>query len=297
MMLPLEPDEKGVYSKAEFLTAGGVLTGVAATSPGLYVGTNLARIDSVTIDGEKMLYDSRSTGSLTQGRWYGTGVLLPTGEVLVVSGADRDEVVLPGSGKPILEAEIFDPETETFRKVAKQNRPRTYHNSAALLPDGSVLIGGHAPINTAYAYSVTLPGFSPNDGRDPSFEIYKPSYMFGERPSIGRKNKTVAVGERFRVGLRNKDAGTSAMNGKIESAVLVRRTNITHLIDGDQRSVVLPIVRQNDRRLVLQMPKQQAVVPPGDYMLFVNARDEQGNLVPSASKTITVTGELSTVCK
>ncbi len=294
--MPLTPDENGTYNKAEFLTAGGVLTGVAATSPGLYVGTNLARIDSVTIDGEKMLYDSRSTGSLQQGRWYGTGVLLPTGEVLVVSGADRDEVVLPGAGKPILKAEIFDPETETFRQVAEQNRPRTYHNSAALLPDGSVLIGGHAPINTAYAYSVTLPGFSPNDGRDPSFEIYKPSYMFGDRPSIGTRSKTVAVGERFRIGLRNTDAATAKMNGNIESVVLIRRTNITHLIDGDQRSVVLPIVRYNSDRIVVQMPSQQAVVPPGDYMLFVNARHENGKLVPSASKTITVTGQLSAMC-
>tara|TARA_A200000113_G_scaffold130682_1_gene117637 strand:- start:1829 stop:4102 length:2274 start_codon:yes stop_codon:yes gene_type:complete len=296
MMMPLTPDDNGVYSKAEFLTAGGVLTGVAATSPGLYVGTNLARIDSVTIDGEKMLYDSRSTGSLQQGRWYGTGVLLPTGEVLVVSGADRDEVVLPGAGKPILKAEIFDPETETFRQVAEQNRPRTYHNSAALLPDGSVLIGGHAPINTAYAYSVTLPGFSPNDGRDPSFEIYKPAYMFGDRPAIGRKNKVAGVGERLRIGLKNTDAATAKMNANIESVVLVRRTNITHLIDGDQRSVVLPIVRHNTDRIVVQMPSQQAVVPPGDYMLFVNARDENGKLVPSASKTITVTGELSAMC-
>ncbi|QDG35668.1 DUF1929 domain-containing protein [Alteromonas mediterranea] len=297
MMLPLTPDSEGKYSKAEFLTAGGVLTGVAATSPGLYVGTNLARIDSVTIDGEKMLYDSRSAGSLTQGRWYGTGVLLPTGEVLVVSGADRDEVVLPGSGKPILKAEIFDPETETFKQVVEQNRPRTYHNSAALLPDGSVLIGGHAPINTAYAYSVTLPGFSPNDGRDPSFEIYKPAYMFGDRPAIGKKNKTVSVGERFRIGLKNGDEASAAMNAKIESAVLIRRTNITHLIDGDQRSVILPIVRHNTNSIVLEMPSQQAVVPPGDYMLFVNARDEEGNLVPSASKAITVTGELSAMCQ
>ena len=297
MMMPLKPDENGKYSKAEFLTAGGVLTGVAATSPGLYLGTNLARIDSVTIDGETMLYDSRSTGSLSQGRWYGTGVLLPTGEVLVVSGADRDEVVLPGSGVPILEAEIFDPETETFRKVAKQNRPRTYHNSAALLPDGSVLIGGHAPINTAYAYSVTLPGFSPNDGRDPSFEIYKPPYMFGDRPSIGKRSKSVHIGERFRIGLKNSDAATTTMNQRIESVVLVRRTNITHLIDGDQRSVELPIVRHRSGRIVVQMPKEQAVVPPGDYMLFVNARDDEGNLVPSESKTISVTGSLSNVCR
>ena len=89
----------------------------------------------------------------------------------------------------------------------------------------------------------------------------------------------------------------AAMNAKIESAVLIRRTNITHLIDGDQRSVILPIVRHNTNSIVLEMPSQQAVVPPGDYMLFVNARDKEGNLVPSASKAITVTGELSAMCQ
>ncbi|MBT3135679.1 hypothetical protein KL866_11280 [Alteromonas sp. ALT199] len=43
MVLPLTPNEYGTYSKAEFLTAGGVLTGVAAASPRLYLGANLAR--------------------------------------------------------------------------------------------------------------------------------------------------------------------------------------------------------------------------------------------------------------
>ncbi|MFQ3207540.1 MAG: hypothetical protein ACI9IT_001698 [Glaciecola sp.] len=296
MMLPLQPDEYGDYNKAEFLTAGGLLSAVAVTSPGLYVATNLARIDSVTIDGEQMHYDSRSTGSLTQGRWYGTGVLLPTGEVLVLSGADRDEVVLPGTGVPILEAELFDPKTETFRKIATQHRARTYHNSALLLPDGSVLVGGHAPINTGYAYSVTLPGFSPNDGRDPSFEIFKPPYMFGDRPAIRTRLATVSVGEKLRVKFKNTDSASVSMNERVESAVLVRRTNLTHLIDGDQRTVELPIVKTIENGIVVQMPSQQAVIPPGDYMLFVNARDEQGNLVPSESKSVTIVGKLSTLC-
>ncbi len=296
MMMPLKPDANGEYNKAEFLTAGGVLTGVVATSPGLYVGTNLARIDSVTINGEQMTYDSRSTGSLNKGRWYGTGVLLPTGEVLVLSGADRDEVVLPGSGVPILEAEIFNPDTETFRTVATQQRPRTYHNSALLLPDGRVLVGGHAPINTAYAFSVTLPGFSPNDGRDPSFEIYSPPYMFGDRPAIKNIANTISTGERLKIRFKHTNRKTKAMNKRAESVVLIRKTNLTHLIDGDQRSIELPIVKRNNRRLVVQMPEQQAVIPPGDYMLFVNAYDEDGNLVPSESKPITVEAELSNQC-
>jgi hypothetical protein len=296
MMLPLKPDANGEYNHAEFLTAGGVLGGVALTSPGGHIGTALARIDSIDINGDELRYESRLAGSLTQGRWYGTGVLLPTGEVLVFSGADRDEVQFPGGATPILEAELFDPDTETFRKIATQNRPRTYHNSALLLPDGRVLIGGHAPINTAYTYSVTLPGFSPNDGRDPSFEIYSPPYMFGDRPKIKSVADSARHGDELIIKLRDGYADETEMNHRIESVVLVRRTDLTHLIDGDQRTVELPLLNVDGKNLKARIPAQPAVLPPGEYMVFVNARDNDGNLVPSESEPLRIIGNNQASC-
>lgn len=296
IMLPLKPSADGSYDRVELLTSGGVLGGVALTSPGGHVGTALSRIDSIDIDGYGMSYESRMTGPLTQGRWYGTGVLLPTGEVLVLSGADRDEVQFPGGATPILEAEIFDPETETYRKVATQNRPRTYHNSALLLPDGRVLIGGHAPINTAYAYSVTIPGFSPNDGRDPSFEIYSPAYMFGDRPAIQSAPASADYGKQYTIKLANNSLVKAKMNESIESVVLIRRTDLTHLVDSDQRSVVLPIVGRDKRTLDVQIPDNASVLPPGNYMLFVNARNEDGRLIPSESVPVHI-ADLQGACQ
>ena len=119
-------------------------------------------------------------------RWYPSGILLPTGEVMAFSGSDRDQVAMPGAEFPIKQAELFDPKTGDWRPMAEGHHPRTYHNSAALLPDGRVLIGGHAPITTAYLRTSRLPGgFAPNDGRDPSFELYSPPYLFrGDRPQI-----------------------------------------------------------------------------------------------------------------
>ena len=108
---------------------------------------------------------SRNTGSLNAPRWYGTGVLLPTGEALVFSGADRDEVLLPGTAEPVTTPELFDPETETWTPVAQQGRARTYHNTALLLPDGRVLVGGHAPIPTGYDFEHHAAGADP--ARDP----------------------------------------------------------------------------------------------------------------------------------
>jgi len=292
IMLPLRPDADGNYTTAEFLTAGGVTGNLLLTSPGSNQPTAQSRIDTVTLGGAPVVpgllggttalgYGSRTTGPMNAARWYGTGVLLPTGEVMVFSGADRDEVQGPGTGTAILTTERFDPATEAWALMAHQGHPRTYHNTAALLPDGRVLVGGHAPINTAYAWSVTLPGFSPNDGRDPSFEIYSPPYVFAPRPAITSSGpKTLRPGEEFTLTTHEADAVTSV--------VLVRRTDLTHLVDADQRAVVLPIVGRNaGKELRVRMPRQAAVAPPGEYLLFIVAPGENGP-APSVSIPVTV---------
>lgn len=284
IMMPLKPDpETGEYNSAEFLTAGGVLGGVTVGSPGGYVGVAASRIDTINMDGDDMEYRSRLTGPLRQGRWFGQGLLLPTGQVMMFSGATRDEVVLPGTAFPILKTEMFDPETETWSDMATQAQPRTYHNTAILLPDGRVLVGGHAPISTAYAYSIDLTGLgiSPNYGRDPTFEIYHPPYVFKDRPTLGAVPATASTGEVLDIATPDADS--------IDTVVLVRRPTLTHLVDGDQRNVILPIVERSTAGLSVQMPDQQAVVPPGEYMLFV-VRDDADGGVPSESQPLLVMG-------
>lgn len=282
VMLPLEPDAAGAYTTAEFLTAGGVLGGVVAPSPGSYVATNLSRIDTLTLDGGVPAYHSRLTGKMNQPRWFSSAVLLPDGSVLAVSGADRDEVALPGAGIPVRRAEIFDPATETWKAVATANNPRTYHNTAMLLADGRVLVGGHAPINTAYLFSITLPGFSPNDGRDPSFEIYSPPYVFRSgRPVINGAPSQASPGDTITI------ATSSASS--IDQVLLIRRSATTHLVDADQRAVSLPIVARASGSIKVRLPSCSAVVPAGPYMLFVSRMSSNGRL-PSASKPLTVLG-------
>lgn len=289
LMMPLKPNADGEYDKAEFLTAGGVLGGVTATSPGLFVGVPASRIDTVSLDGDAMEYRSRLTGFLGRGRWYGQAVLMPTGEVMMFSGATHDEVVLPGTAFPITQTEMFDPETETWSDMAEANNPRTYHNSALLMEDGRILVGGHAPINTGYAFSLNLEGLgiSPNFGRDPSFEIYNPPYVFRDRPRLTGAPVMASAGQTFTV--NTPDAST------IDSVVLVRRTTLTHLVDGDQRNVELAIVGRSGGSLQVRMPAEQAVVPPGQYMLFIVRSDDEGK-TPSTSLPVRVTGE-NTTCE
>jgi hypothetical protein len=280
LMLPLAPDGSGNYSKAQFLIAGGTVTAALVTNPGLYLATTLSRIDTIDMSNGGMSYASVLTAPLNQPRWYGTPALLPTGQVMVFSGSSDDEVVTPGLGDPVITSEMFDPATQSWTRMAQQNHARTYHNTALLLQDGSVFVGGHAPINTLYLYNFQIPGSSP-DGRDPSFEIYYPPYMFGARPAITAAPASVAPGTSFTI--------STPQAGAIVSAMLIRRTAITHDVDGDQRAVVLPETGRTANSLTLALTANQAVVPPGQYMLFVNQKASTG-LVPSVSAPILVTG-------
>src|SRR5262249_33985644 len=151
-----------------------------------------------------------------------------------------------------------------------------------LLPDGRVLVGGHAPINTAYLFSITVPGFSPNDGRDPSFEIYSPPYVSrSDRPTITTAPLQVSPGQTFTI--------QTPQAASISKVLLMRRAATTHVIDADQRAVSLPIVSRGTGSLRVRMPADSAVVPAGPYMLFIDRTTSSG-IVPSVSKGVMVLG-------
>lgn len=279
IMLPLQPDANGHYGQARFLTAGGIL----GTSPGTYFAVKDARVD--TVDTATMALSSTSTGSLHQARWYGTGVLTPTGEVVMLSGAGADEVVGPGTGIPVTQPELWNPATGTWTVLAAASEKRTYHNTAVLLPDGRILVGGHAPISTLYGNNTTIvPGVTtPQETRNPSFEIFEPPYLFrGDRPVIEAAPATLQHGKDYAIEL---DVPAS----EVDSVVLMRRAAITHLVDGAQRSVVLPIVKRSGKTVHVAMPDQVAVAPDGPYLLFVN-RSTASGAVPSVAAEVTVTG-------
>jgi hypothetical protein len=279
-MLPLVPDAAGNYTKASFLTAGGTASAVAP-SPGTALGTNLSRVDTVTIGptGVESL-SSRSTGPLNVSRWYPSGVLLPTGEVMAFSGADIDEVDAPSLGQPVKQAELYNPETKTWTPMATATRPRTYHNTAVLLPDGRVLVGGHAPISTAYLSNIAVPGGEPNPNRDPTFEIYEPPYLFaGHRPSITAADDKLDYGETIRIA--TPDAAS------IDNVVVMRNSAVTHLVDGDQRAVQLPVVRRTPGAVSVKAPPRPEVAPPGPYLVFLNQK-VGGRMVPSVGHQTTI---------
>ena len=296
-VLPLRPAKDGSYSSASFLTAGGVLF----PTPGSYFPVADSRINTVTINGGAETLSTITTGPLAKARWYSAGVPLPDGTVYAVNGADLDEVSTPGFESPIRTAELFTPTLGAngqytggrWSPAGTVARPRTYHNTAMLLPDGRVMIAGHAPIPTGYNKVMDVPGIpgvreGSNNHHDASFQLYEPPYWGKARPSIAGVDRVVTRGKVLRI--KTRDAAT------IAQVVLMRNTAQTHLVDGDARTVSVPIVGRNKDSVDVLLPASGAVLPAGPYLLFINQNkgnvrdDAPGHVVPSKGAQVLVRG-------
>jgi hypothetical protein len=179
---------------------------------------------------------------------------LPDGDVLVVGGGR----VAPWDG-PVRTAELFDTETETWRRMAAQDGSRMYHSTALLLPDGRVFSAGQN-----------------NGDLQRTAEIYSPPYLFrGPRPRITNAPQVARYG------------GTIAVEtpdgGRISRVALIRAGSVTHSVNFDQRYVDLPFDRA-EGGLAARIPSRASVAPPGWYMLFL----VDGDGVPSVARWVRV---------
>ena len=69
--------------------------------------------------------------------------------------------------------------------------------------------------------------------------------------------------------------------------MLVRNPTETHLVDDDQRNVVLRVLGRTGNRVTVAAPPNGNVAPPGPYLLFANRTTAKGP-VPSVAKQLTV---------
>ncbi len=285
-VLPL----KAPYTSASFLTGGGVIL----PTPGSYMPVADTRINVVSGDAGKETLETVSAGAMGRARWFSTAVPLPDGTVLAVSGGDVDEVITPGREAPIRQAEIFTPTYDakgsvtggSWQDAGIAHRSRTYHNNAILMPDGRVLVGGHAPILRDYSHNggaiVTPAREFSNNFKDASFEIYSPPYLSrGPRPGIGNVASTFKRGSKVTIPLKGAKAGD------ISSVVLMRNTAQTHLVDGDARVVELVMTKRSGSSITVAVPSSSNVLPGGPYLLFVNRKTAKGP-VPSVAKQLFV---------
>jgi hypothetical protein len=262
---------KPPYHRTRILVGGGSL----GTSPSGYLGTALSEIVTYA-HGQT---SSARTGDLNNRRWFSSGVLLPDGDVLALAGGDKNANVGLGTDAPVREVELFDADTKRWRPLASAARDRTYHNTALLLPDGRVLLGGHAPQQVnGDNHAPADAGLTASNLKDPSFEIFTPPYLDparGPRPRITSARAGMSYRARsFRI----------QVAGDVSRVVLMRLPATTHVMDADQRGIELELERAGGRTLRVTPPPNARVAPPGYYYLFAVSR----NGVPSKARVVRV---------
>ena len=237
-----------------------------------------ARVDEISPDAATPQWGTHST--LNYGRDQQNTVLLPDGSMAAIGGSPAyiatenadDEVgrrnggSTPAERVAMLEPELYDPATGTWRLGPPQTYHRTYHSVALMLPDGSILSTG----DEMHEQRAT--------GDAPFWvgtaEVYHPAYLYsGSRPVLEAAPPQVPYDAAFPA--QTPDART------VDRAVLMAPSATTHAEDSTQRHVELRIAGRTDDTLTLRTPANAAIAPPGYYMLFLLR-----NGVPSVAKFI-----------
>ncbi|GAA2912351.1 kelch motif-containing protein [Streptomyces mexicanus] len=204
--------------------------------------------------------------SLDKGTRYPQSSILPDDTVLV-SGGSQD--YRGRSDSDILQARLYDPATNTFRRVADPLVGRNYHAGSILLPDGRVMFFGSDSLYGDKAN--TKPGTF-----EQRIEIYTPPYLYRDsRPSLSGGPRTIARGA--------TGTFTSQHAATIKKVRLIRPSASTHVTDVDQRSIALDFTASGDK-VTVTVPKNRNLVQSGWYMLFVV--DDQGT--PSTAQWVKV---------
>ena len=186
--------------------------------------------------------------SMSQPRIEMDATILPSGQVLALGGSLNDEDTTTAS----LNADLYDPASNTFGSAGAEVYARLYHSVSLLLPDATVWVAGGNPQRGTY---------------EAHMEIYSPPYLFNAdgtpatRPTItGTSSSIIGYGSAFQV--QTPDAAN------ISSVVLMRNGAATHAFDMDQRYVGLSFT-SGAGILNVTGPPNGNIAAPGYYMLFI----------------------------
>ena len=211
----------------------------------------------------------RPIHSMQFARRQANATLLADGQVLVTNGTSG-----PGFNdvtKPVFDAELWNPATQSWTTMARESVVRTYHSTALLLPDGRVLSSG-----SGEGGGVTLAN------SQLSAQIFSPPYLFNAdgtlapRPVISSAPATIGYGQTLTV--ETPDAGS------VTRGTLIRLSSVTHAFNQSQRIMRLNFSATGPTTLSATGPASANAVPPGPYMLFLLSASG----VPSLARMITV---------
>ena len=186
--------------------------------------------------------------NMSQPRIEMNATILPSGRILALGGSLNDEDTATAS----LNADLYDPASNTFSSAGALVYARLYHSVSLLLPDATVWVAGGNPARGTF---------------ESHMEIHTPQYLLNAdgtpatRPTIaGTSSTVIGYGGGFQV--QTPDAAS------IANVVLMRNGAVTHAFDMDQRYVGLSFTA-GAGVLNVTGPPNGNIAPPGYYMLFI----------------------------
>ncbi|XP_057840692.2 aldehyde oxidase GLOX isoform X2 [Cryptomeria japonica] len=196
-------------------------------------------------------------------------LILPTGEILIINGAEQGSAGYQNARAPALSPFLYRPTqamANRFSILGSTKIPRMYHSTANVLPDGRVLVGGS---NSNFGYNFSDVPFPTELRIEAYIPYYLHSYYDPIRPSIlsvfPRK-----INYRSKFVVRFSVQRPPGVNIRFH---VYAPPFTTHSVSMNQRMLSLaatPVALRNSSYLVgLMAPPNPVVAPSGYYLLTV----------------------------
>jgi hypothetical protein len=196
-------------------------------------------------------------------------IIMPDKRVLIAGGEkeDKNDSSLVNQWNYMKRADLYHPETDTWRNLADLNYFREYHAILTLVPDGRVIaVGGEGQ-----------PGNEPTQS---IIEAFKPPYLFrGVRPEINNFNKRIfSKGEELSFSVSKTDS--------ITGLLLMANAVNTHFMNSSNNRFIELEYEQNNGKVTSLLPSYSLILFDGFYMLFAMVDD-----IPSIAEIIVVNNQ------
>ena len=209
------------------------------------------------------------TASMHYARRNFNTTILPDGTVFA-NGGNNDAGSGTTDASAVKPAELWNPANGgSWTLMASEAALRSYHSTALLLPDGTI-------ISTGAGDGALVPN-------QLTAQIFHPTYLYNQdgtaatRPTISSVSTTqLGYGQQFTI--------TSPEASYVTSVVLIRLSSVTPAFNESQMIYPVSFTKTSETTLTGTAPANGRKAPPGPFLLFVL----NGNKVPSMAKFVSV---------
>ncbi|KAF7339055.1 Copper radical oxidase [Mycena venus] len=214
---------------------------------------------------------------MLEGRMMPEMILLPSGEVLIINGAQTGYAAIAGvhdavgnsnADNPVLTPSLYNPSAPLGQRISNKGLPATeiprmYHSTASLTPSGNILIAGSNPnldVNTTVKFSTEY-----------RVEYLNPPYMSLDRPTLTGVPSKIAFNSNFTAQVTIPDHVGSHPVIKV---ALMDLGFSSHSFHSSSRLVWLEATLSHDHKLLeISSPPNNRVYPPGPAYIFLTVGD------------------------